>query len=44
MKETEMRAIAGWIGEVLANPTDQGVLERVRGQAKELGKQFPAPK
>jgi glycine hydroxymethyltransferase len=44
MKETEMRAIAGWIGEVLANPADKAVLERVRGQAKELGKQFPAPK
>jgi len=44
MKETEMRVIAGWIGDVLANATDQGVLQRVRGQAKELGKQFPAPK
>jgi glycine hydroxymethyltransferase len=43
MKETEMRAIAGWIGEVLANPTDKAVLERVRGKAKELGQQFPAP-
>jgi glycine hydroxymethyltransferase len=43
MKETEMRAIAGWIGEVLANPTDKAVLERVRGKAKERGQQFPAP-
>jgi glycine hydroxymethyltransferase len=43
MKETEMRAIAGWIGEVLANPADEAALQRVRGQAKELGKQFPAP-
>ncbi len=43
MKETEMRAIAGWIGDVLANPTDQGVLDRVRGMAKELGTQYPAP-
>lgn len=43
MKEPEMRSIAGWIGEVLGNPGDQKLLERIRGQAKELGKQFPAP-
>ncbi len=43
MKETEMRTIAGWIGEVLANPTEQRTLTRIRGQAKELGKQYPAP-
>lgn len=43
MKETEMRVIAGWIGEVLSSPTEKAVLERVRGKAKELGKQFPAP-
>jgi glycine hydroxymethyltransferase len=43
MKETEMRAIAGWIGEVLGNPSDKALLERIRGNAKELGKQYPAP-
>jgi glycine hydroxymethyltransferase len=43
MRETEMRTIAGWIGEVLANPEDQAVQERVRGQVRNLGKQFPAP-
>jgi glycine hydroxymethyltransferase len=43
MREPEMRAIAGWIGEVLANPTDAGVQQRIRGQVRELGQQFPAP-
>ncbi len=43
MTETEMRTIAGWIGEVLANPTDGGLQERICGQARELGEQFPAP-
>jgi glycine hydroxymethyltransferase len=43
MKELEMRAIAGWIGQVLAAPTDKTLAERIRGQVRELGKQFPAP-
>lgn len=43
MKEPEMRTIAGWIGEVLAAPADASRHERVRGQARELGQQFPAP-
>ncbi len=43
MREPEMRVIAGWIGEVLASPADKSVLERVRGKACELGKQYPAP-
>lgn len=43
MKEPEMRAIAGWIGEALGSPADKAVLERIRGKAKELGKQYPAP-
>jgi glycine hydroxymethyltransferase len=43
LREPEMRAIAGWIGQVLANPQDTAVQERVRGQARELGQQFPAP-
>ena len=43
MRETEMRTIAGWIGDVLANPADAAVQQRVRGKAEELGKQFPAP-
>ncbi|MCS7046209.1 MAG: serine hydroxymethyltransferase [Gemmataceae bacterium] len=43
MKETEMRTIAAWIGQVLAAPTDQGTTERVRGAVRELGRHFPAP-
>lgn len=43
MKETEMRQIAGWIGEVLSNPTDKATSERIRNEAKELGRAFPAP-
>jgi glycine hydroxymethyltransferase len=43
MRETEMRQIAGWIGEVLAAPDDAAVHERVRGEVKELCKHFPAP-
>jgi len=43
MREPEMRTIAGWIGEVLANPEDAAVRERVHGQVRELCRQFPAP-
>jgi glycine hydroxymethyltransferase len=43
MREPEMRAIAGWIGEVLSHPDDTAVQARVRGQVGELGLQFPAP-
>src|SRR5262245_30074703 len=43
MKEPEMRTIAGWIGKVLATPADQRVSEEIRGQARDLGHQFPAP-
>jgi glycine hydroxymethyltransferase len=43
MKETEMRTIAGWIGEALANPNDAAVQTRIRGQVAELCRQFPAP-
>jgi glycine hydroxymethyltransferase len=43
MREAEMRTIAAWIGEVLAAPTDKAVQERIRGQVRELGQQFPAP-
>ena len=43
MHETEMRTIAGWIGEVLAAPDDAKMQTRIRAQATELGRQFPAP-
>ncbi len=43
MREPEMRQIATWMGQVLAAPEDKGVRERVRGQVRELCRQFPAP-
>jgi glycine hydroxymethyltransferase len=44
MREAEMRQIAGWMGEVLTNPTDTAVQTRVRGQVRELCQQYPAPR
>jgi glycine hydroxymethyltransferase len=43
MRETEMRQIGSWIGEVLAAPDDAAIQARVRRQVEELCKQFPAP-
>jgi glycine hydroxymethyltransferase len=43
MKEAEMRTIAGWIGETLANVGDGSALERVRGAVREMCQQVPAP-
>ncbi|NBO93422.1 MAG: serine hydroxymethyltransferase [Planctomycetia bacterium] len=43
MRETEMRQIAAWIGEVLAAPEDAAVHHRVRAAVLELCKHFPAP-
>jgi glycine hydroxymethyltransferase len=43
MREPEMRAIAGWIGQVLAAPDDKKLQDRIRGQVREMGQAFPAP-
>jgi glycine hydroxymethyltransferase len=43
MHEPEMRRIAAWIGDVLAHPDDAALQERVRGEVREMGKQYPAP-
>ncbi len=43
MKAPEMQRIAGWIDEVLASSGDAGVLERVRGEVRELCAAFPLP-
>ncbi|MSQ95816.1 MAG: serine hydroxymethyltransferase [Gemmataceae bacterium] len=43
MREPEMRQIATWIDVALAHAGDKAVLERVRGQVRELCSQFPAP-
>ncbi len=43
MKEPEMAQIAAWIDQVAAAPADAAVLERVRGEVRELTARFPAP-
>jgi glycine hydroxymethyltransferase len=43
MKEPEMKRIAGWITDVLANREDAAALTRVRGAVLELCRQHPAP-
>jgi glycine hydroxymethyltransferase len=43
MGQAEMRAIAGWIVEVLSDPENQAIQTSIREQVRELGKQFPAP-
>jgi glycine hydroxymethyltransferase len=43
MRETEMKTIAGWIAEVLANNGDRSILERVHRKVRDLCQQFPAP-
>jgi glycine hydroxymethyltransferase len=43
MRESEMKTVGGWIGEVLSNPEDRVRKDRIRGQVRELGRQFPAP-
>ncbi|MCC6548059.1 serine hydroxymethyltransferase [Candidatus Sumerlaeota bacterium] len=41
MKETEMRTIAGWIAEVVKDPTDESIQKRVRAQVGELTANYP---
>lgn len=41
MKESEMKLIARLISQVLHNPEDAGVREKVRGEVKELCTHFP---
>jgi glycine hydroxymethyltransferase len=43
MREPEMRRIAEWIGEVLADPGATAVQERVRREVAELTAAFPVP-
>ncbi len=43
MREPEMRRVAGWIGEVLADPADAARQEKVRAEVRELCQQYPAP-
>ena len=41
MKESEMKIIAGWIGQVLNGSKDEALLKKIKGQAKELCLKFP---
>jgi len=41
MKEAEMRTIGRWIAEVLKAIDDRSVIERVRGQVREMCGQYP---
>jgi glycine hydroxymethyltransferase len=41
MKASEMKLIAKWISQVLNNPEDATVKNRVHGEIKELCAQFP---
>jgi glycine hydroxymethyltransferase len=43
MKAAEMQAVGQWILEALKAPEDARVHERIRGQIRELCKQFPVP-
>jgi glycine hydroxymethyltransferase len=43
MREPEMRRIAVWIEGALAHAGDKAALERIRGEVRELCRQFPAP-
>jgi len=41
MKEDEMKVIGQWIGQVLKAIDDRAVIDRVRGEVKQLCSQFP---
>ncbi|WP_428265939.1 serine hydroxymethyltransferase [Haliangium sp.] len=43
MHEAEMKRIAGWIAEVVADHENESVQARVAGEVKELCDAFPAP-
>jgi glycine hydroxymethyltransferase len=43
MGPSEMKSVGKWILEALVAPEDEAVLTRIRGQIKELCRQFPVP-
>jgi glycine hydroxymethyltransferase len=43
MGPSEMKSVGSWILEALRAPEDEAVLTRIRGQIKELCRQFPVP-
>jgi len=40
----EMKSVGAWILEALRAPEDEAVLARIRGQIRELCRQFPVPR
>lgn len=43
MKESEMKVVGGWIHEVLSDPENTSVLNRVKNKVKELTEAYPVP-
>ena len=43
MGPSEMKSVGAWILEALRAPEDEAVLARIRGQIRELCRQFPVP-
>jgi glycine hydroxymethyltransferase len=43
MKEDEMRQIARWMDEVVANVNDEEAIERVAAEVRDFCRQYPAP-
>ncbi|MEJ2470290.1 MAG: serine hydroxymethyltransferase [Desulfuromonadales bacterium] len=41
LRENEMRQIGAWIDEALRHQTDEAVLQKIRGEIRELCQQFP---
>jgi glycine hydroxymethyltransferase len=39
----EMRQVAVWITQVLENVEDEAVIDRVRGEVREMAGQYPVP-
>jgi len=39
--DQEMKKIAGWFGRVAAEPTNEELAKRIRGEVKELCQGFP---
>ena len=43
MREPEMVEIAAWMDKVVSSPDDEGLIEQVAGEIRELCSRFPAP-
>ena len=43
MREPEMRRIAAWIAQILANPADTAIQARIRAEVTEFARQYQVP-